>query len=152
MDAEKANRTFPCYRDKNGNVIFDKSKLPIQAEQQDIAAAYRICRNGIVDSKAFLPTFLDVHSKDLDLTNPSSFSTSCFERLKEAKKRLAFFGTKNPKAIIAEGSIKSESGYTLRHKDKVSKPSKASSHIDWWIYEEEEPWSYFKEIKTDYEQ
>ncbi len=151
MDVEKAKRTFPCYKDERGSVIFDSTKLPKQAKMQDIATAYRICRNGIVDDKAFLPSYCDVHSKDMDLSDPSSFSTSCFECVREAKKRLAFFGSKNPQAIIAQGYINSESGYTLRHNDKEPKPKKRSSHIDWWIYEEEEPWSYFKEVKTGYE-
>lgn len=113
---------------------------------------YRICRNGIVDADAFLSSYCDIHCKDMDLSDPSSFSTSCFEGIKDAKKRLAFFGKKNPLAIIAEGYIKSESGYTLRHNDKVPKPPKKSSHIDWWIYEEEEPWLYFKEVKMGYEE
>ena len=151
MDVEKAKRTFPCYKDASGSVIFDKTKLPPQAKQQEITTVYRICRNGIVDANAFLSSYCDVHNKDMDLSDPSSFSTSCFEVIKDAKKRLAFFSKKNPQAIIAKGYIKSESGYTLRNNDKVPKPKGKSSHIDWWIFVEEEPWSYFKELKTDYE-
>lgn len=149
MDAEKAKRTFPCYKDENGKVIFDRTKLPQEAKMQDIATAYRVCRNGMVDSNAFLPSYLDVHNKETDITNPSTFSTSCFESFKEAKKRLAFFGSKNPQAILAKGSISAESGYTLRRKDKLPKPKNNKSHIDWWIFEGEEPWTYFKEVSTD---
>ena len=142
MNIHKAKRTFRIYTDDNGNTIFDETKLPKAAKQQDISPVYRICVKGEINAEAFMSTYAaDYHNKDLDINNPSTFSTSCFSKVKDAQKLLICMKRHMPTPVIAQGKITSDSGYSLIDKDVNPKCKK--SHVNWWIFDDEHPENYF---------
>ena len=144
MNEEKAKKSFPCYRNAAGKVIFDHSKLPANAKQQDIEEVYRVCKKGKIDAEAFLSSYEEgLHNKDMDLDDPSTFSTSCFEKLRDAKLLCKCIKKWNPSPVIAKGHIVYDSGFSLRDKDKAI--PKKGSHVDWWIFDGEHPENYFEE-------
>lgn len=142
MNKNKAEKVFPIYRDNNNIVIFDKTKLPEKAKQQDIFPVYRICIEGKINAEAFMSTYVaNYHNKDLDINDSSTFSTSCFYKIKDAQKLLICVKKRAPTPVIAQGEITSDSGYSL--KDKDINPKCKKSHINWWIFEDEHPENYF---------
>lgn len=144
MDSEKIKKTFPCYRNAADEVIFDLNKLPDNAKQQNIEEVYRVRKKGKIDADAFCSTYEErKHNIDLDLNDPSSFSTSCFEKLRDAKQLYNCIKKRTPNPVIAKGHITYDSGFSLREKDKSV--HKKGSHVDWWIFCEEHPEDYFEE-------
>ncbi len=144
MNSEKVKKSFPCYRNAAGEVIFDSSKLPDNAKQQNIEEVFRICKKGKIDAEAFHSTYEEgTHNKDIDLNDPSTFSTSCFEKLKDAKRLFKCIKKWNPSPVIAKGHIAYDSGFSLCDKDRFM--PKKGSHVDWWIFCGEHPENYFEE-------
>ena len=87
MNSGKIKKSFPCYRNAIGEVIFDHNMLPDNAIQQNIEEVYRVCKKGKINVEAFLSSYEEgIHNKDIDISNPSTFSTSCFEKPKDAKR------------------------------------------------------------------
>lgn len=144
MNSEKVSKSFPCYRNAAGEVIFDINKLPKNAKQQEIKEVYRVCKKGKIDAEAFCCTYEEgIHNKEIDIKDPSTFSTSCYDKPKDAKRLCKCIKKWNPSPVIAKGYITYDSGYSLRDIDKF--PPKKGSHIDWWIFDEEQPENYFEE-------
>lgn len=138
MDKEKMKKTFPCYRNDDGKILFDQSMLPEEAIQQDFDVVFRLCLNGKVNHEAFLCTYLDPFNnrdKTKDLDKASTFSTSCKKKINEIRRLKACMQKNQPKAVVAKGKISADSGYSYYKKKK--------DHIDWWIFEEEKPEEYF---------
>lgn len=141
MDKENMKRTFPCYRNADGTILFDKSMLPVAAQQQDFENVYRLCLNGKLNSDSFLCTYLDKFNiRDRDLSDSGTFSTSCFNKIRGVKQCLKFMRRNHPNVIVAKGSIKIDSGFSYLDKPKTG-------HIHWWIFVEEKPEDYFSIIK-----
>lgn len=146
MDIETAKNVFPCYKDNNGKVLFDINNLPPEATMKHIENVYRFCLWGKIDKKAFQCTYLtkeEICCKDLDYDNYGTFSTSCYGKLRDVKKKFICFTRHEPEAIVAIGTITPESGYSCE--DKLLRDTK-SSHIHWWIFEDASPWESFKKF------
>ncbi|WP_143747666.1 hypothetical protein [Megasphaera sp. ASD88] len=95
---------------------------------------YRVCLEGVINAEAFQSSFEAesrlIRPRELDLKDPSTYSTSCFEKAKDIKRSLKMFRKKNhPKAIVARGETGTTHGLVLQapHKSKTS-------HVNWWIY------------------
>ena len=104
-------------------LIYRKKKL----EKQELE---KICKWGELNQHAFISTYEEVLERDgnvndLDLNDISSFSTSCFEKEKDAKRMMKFFTKKNPQAILAYGNIKKKRDY---HKKQV-RESQNKNHM-----------------------
>lgn len=138
MDKEKLKKTFPCYRDSYGTILFNQSMLPKEAIQQDFDEVFRLCLNGEVNHDAFLCTYLDPFNnrdKSKELDNCSTFSTSCKKKYNGIRRLKVCMQKNHPKAVVAKGRISADSGYSYYKKKE--------DHIDWWIFEEEKPEEYF---------
>lgn len=147
MDIEKAKKVFPKFFENFGY------KIPEGAKEENIEV-YRLCLNGVIDREAFIGTYETIFikktnkNKDVpkDSTNPSHYSTSCFEKKKDARRKLICFTKYFPKVIMAKGITAKECGPCQRTKDREKINT---SHIDWWIYENSHPEKYFLEVDND---
>lgn len=140
MTNEHAKKCFPAY--------IPEDKIRKAGAKENEYNVYRICKWGQLDQHAFISTYeetleRDGNVNDLDLDDIGSFSTSCFEREKDAKRMMKLFTKRNPQAILAHGSIKKETG--LSQKTSERKP-KQKSHIDWWIYKDRITYNDFEKV------
>lgn len=115
---------------------FKTEILPENAEPLDLRV-YRVCLSGKIDQDSFRSTYEDVYvlhrPGELDVNDPSSYSTSCFEKRQDIKRSLRLFQKHgHPKAIVAVGMTGTEDGLVLQEKNKPNHGKK--SHVDWWIY------------------
>lgn len=127
-----------------------KVEVPKGAKKQSIDV-YRICKSGTVDQDSFMTTYEEYAQRDdldsLDLTDPGSYSVSCYEKRKDARRKLMFFTKRHPKAIAAFGKTQPCCGPCQKTRER--KPNRKDSHIDWWLYCDATPWMYFKEVTID---
>lgn len=152
MNEVLVRNTIPCYKDKDGTVIFSQNDLPTCAKDVERLSVYRLCLNGVIDSDAFECTYVSKQKNNLtirdeELSNPTTFSTSCFSLLKDIKKKQALFTKNHPSVVVAVGDILE--GFGRSCFDKELKPKTKSSHINWWIYSEAEPHNCFKEFNDE---
>ena len=143
MTNEHMQKCFPAY--------IPEEEIIIAGAKENEYNVYRICKWGELNQHAFISTYEEVLERDgnvndLDLNDISSFSTSCFEKEKDAKRMMKFFTKKNPQAILAYGNIKKETG--LSQKTSERKP-KQKSHVDWWIYKDSIIYSDFKKVTLE---
>jgi len=152
MNKTQAVKTFPCYKNNKGKIIFSEENLPPCAAEIERKNVYRLCLNGKINKEAFDCTYINKKKKKLtirddSLSDAGTFSTSCCYELKEIIKKQAMFTKNNPKAIIAIGDIEKESGYSCTDREWKTKKN---SHIHWWIYLESKPYQHnFKEYKHE---
>lgn len=129
---------------------FPVEKIPEGAKEESINV-FRICRSGRVETASFLPTYLDelAMTKENDGAEPDIgyYSMSTFFKENEARKKLKFFRGKHPKAILASGCTEPICGLCQRTRERKGKT--ARSHVDWWLYQEAQPHTYFKEMELE---
>lgn len=141
MNVEHAKKVFP--------VFFPKNIVPKDAEYTE-KEVYRVCRSGKIDHDAFLSTYEDVVIKKLyqinniDFNDPGTYSTSTFENIKNARNILKCICKYSPPALLAFGTIKAE--YGPCQLTKLREPKRKDSHVDWWIFDEVDPSSEFREV------
>ncbi len=125
-------------------------KVPMEAKEQAIEV-YRICKGGFVDKCSFLNTYEEYEQRGdldrLDLTEPGAYSLSCYEKRRDARRKLMFFTKRNPKAIAACGTTEPRCGPCQRTRERIK--TCKDSHVDWWLYCDATPWRYFKEVTLD---
>lgn len=140
MDSMLAKKVFPCY--------MQKIELPSEAREEELTV-YRICKYGKIDEESFLSSYeeYEKHGRlaDLDLKDVSSYSLSCWGKIRDARRSLAFFTKKEPRAIAARGITSVKCGIIQRTKER--KGRNAKSHIDWWLYQGAKPYEYFQEVE-----
>lgn len=138
LDIEKIRKKFP-----EG---FPVNQLPEGAKEEAIEV-YRICRSGAVEEKSFLPTYLDpdmAHTKENEGDSDiGHYSLSTWWKKSEACNMLKFFRGKNPEAIVAFGTTDPSCGLSQRTKERTGTKK---SHVDWWLYEDAEPHTFFKAV------
>lgn len=124
--------------------------VPQGAKKQAINV-YRICKSGAIDRESFMNSYEEYCKRNdldsLDLTDPGSYSLSCFEKKRDARRKLIFFTKKNPKAIASYGRTEPCCGPCQRTKERDAQ--KKDSHVDWWLYCDARPWEYFREVTFD---
>lgn len=140
--SEYKNRFPECFPDNFYSEILP-SNLP--DEEYNV---YRVSKNGNTDNNAFISTYEEylngeITDKDIDLDNPSTYSTSCNKsksRIKGILKLALKHG--HPKPIILEGVTKRQCGpsQVSRDRDKFA----ARGHVDWWIFKNSKPEDSFK--------
>ena len=134
-------KTFPCYRNVEGDILFNQSMLPEEAIQQSFEKVYRLCLNGELTHDSFLCTYMEHNNiRDRQLNEFGTFSTSCYNKTRGIKRCLKCMRRNYPKVVIAKGSIKNDSGFSYLDKPK-------EGHIHWWIFVEEKPEDYFSIIE-----
>ena len=147
MSSDSNTGKFPSCFPKD----FVTEILPQDASFEN-RVVYRIIKNGIINRDSFLSSFEEdaknniVRKIALDLMNPSTYSTSCFDNKSKARKMLKFFMKRNPAAFLAKGITAIECGPSqvtfCRTNDKNDK-----AHIDWWIYDDSKPHVFFEKAE-----
>ena len=106
--------------------------------------AYRLTLYGVNNPDSYLPTIRsDEIAKIKRVHKPAIldyYSTSCFSTYEQIKQLKATGFKKRPSAEIAVGTIEPEHGPTL---------TKETGHIDWWIYKDVHPETFFRKEAED---
>lgn len=120
-----------------------------QGAKEDNKSVYRIIKYGTINRDSFIGTYEEIcrglipPKKKLNLNDPSIFSTSCNIEYSEAEYALNVFMRHYPKPFIAKGVTEGTCGPSQltaeRKKDETT-------HVDWWVYEESEPHTYFEKV------
>ncbi len=131
---DKLRKKFPSY--------FENFRLPEGAKEQRIDV-FRACKTQKVNRDSFLPTFEENNysSEGFDSSDPGLYSLSTYEKPKDVKRFANMNNKFRPPYKIAKGVTEPSCGPSQRTKER--KPKQKSSHVDWWIYENEEPHQYF---------
>jgi len=145
MQNEIATKFPEAFPDNFETDILPKNIPPLTLQ------VYRICISGIIDKNAFLNTYESVQQglqqkpPEWDLDDPGIYSTSCFEKVKDARNILKCLKKYNPPAFIMAG----EAPYTLGPLQRtIERTGKKTSHIDWWLYRDADPSRlFYKKIK-----
>jgi hypothetical protein len=146
MSIESAIKKFPSY--------FPKGIVPTEAYREKAEIdVYRLCLWGCVEERAFLNTYetniRQMRVKCNKPEDPQTYSMSCFDRIKEVEKLLIFQMRRynDPPPVIAKGKTSTEHGPWCRTKEwKEKSGDKDKHHIDWWLYENENPWNKFEPV------
>lgn len=144
------NRAFPdAYPDDLYSRIIEDG-----ADKNTFVDVYRVSDCSIINRDAFLSSAIemavrkgvvnrDAYFAELDKADGiDMFSTSFFEKQKDAKRILGLKKKYNDSPILMRGNIVPELGLSIRTRDSktrdISKRSK-NSHIDWWLYKDSDP-------------
>ena len=123
---------------------------------------YRISRTGLINRDEFIGTYekslgetASGHNRDMYRTaneelDIGDYSTSGYEKLRDAKRLLKCIKRYEEGPIIMEGWTDPECGLSMRTKDSKTRKCR-DSHIDWWIYKEAHPEVLFKKIVLEQE-
>lgn len=100
---------------------------------------FRILRKGELNREAFLCSYKENENSGVRKANKQSigsYSTSCYDSREAIEDRLKVSFKDEPKACIAKGTIDPSCG--------PSTDPNESRHIDWWIFEDAKPETYFR--------
>ena len=139
MPISTAQKTFPCYRNEKGDVIFSEEDIPSCAKKVERKGVYRLCFKGIVDEEAFQCSYTNkidrgITMRPRELKRPTCFATSCFSKKNDALVKRSAWISNNPLLVIAVGNITVDSGVSCT--DHELNNDDNYSHINWWIYRE----------------
>ncbi len=133
-------KKFPGY--------FENFEMPIWAREQNLTV-YRACPTGKVDRESFLNTYEENGFK-LSLggepSDPSEYSLSVYTKRRDVRRFATMDSRYGVPFVIAVGSTCPEYGICLETKEwkrKLGEKCK-SSHVDWWLYEDAEPYHAFR--------
>lgn len=127
---------------------FETDILPEEAKEEN-KSVYRVIKYGSINRESFISTYEEMQrkliprKKRMDLNDPGIYSTSCNMKYDEAEYALNIFMRHHPKAFIARGETEGTCGPCQLTSEREKR---SDSHVDWWIYEESQPQTYFKEV------
>lgn len=127
---------------------FETDILPKGAKKEN-KSVYRVIKNGIINRDSFIGTYEEIQrglippKKRMNLNNPSLYSTSCNIEYSEAEYALNIFMRHYPNPFIAKGETDGTCGPCQLSSEREERND---THVDWWIYEEAEPQTYFSEV------
>lgn len=140
MEIEKLKKCFPMY--------MESIRLPTCAKEQTICV-YRACRTHKIKRASFLTTFEENGfsiTPGGDPSNPQEYGLSTYTKPNDLKRFVSCTSKYNPPWILAKGVTAPSCGVSCRTRDwKKTK----SSHVDWWLYKEAEPWLHFQEVNYE---
>ena len=145
MDEKQGKKKFPSY--------FENFEMPEWAREQELEV-YRACATGKVDEKSFLNSF-EENGFQVSLggeeDDPQEYSLSSYTKFKDVKRFMTMDSRFGVPFKIAKGITKPVHGICLETKEwKRNLGIKyRGSHVDWWLYENAEPWKEFKEVILD---
>lgn len=145
MDKEKIAKKFPSY--------FENFEMPEWAREQELLV-YRACATGKVDKLSFLNSYEENGfqiSAGGNPDDPQEYSLSTYTRFKDVKRFMKLDSRFGVPFVIAKGITKPIHGISLATKEWKTKLGikYKGSHVDWWLYEDSEPWNEFEEVKED---
>ena len=135
----------------------DKARSEIQKHgQKEAIPVYRVGKYGKNDYTAFLNYYDEVISGLKVVRNKEQFlekcrdsidrlSVSCYENLEDILDyyKITLKET-HPSRVLLQGATVPECGVSVRTKERKEKCT--DSHVDWWLYRDVTPYSYFKEV------
>lgn len=139
-------KSFPdCFPEN-----FTTDILPVGATEEN-KTVYRIIKYGILNRDSYVGTYEEIlkglmpppKRKKLDPADPSTYSTSCSLEKSELEFLLKMCMRYHPAAFIAKGTTAAECGPSQLTSDREPRDD---THVDWWIYKDAEPQSYFEEV------
>ena len=145
MDEKQGKKKFPSY--------FENFEMPEWAREQELEV-YRACATGKVDEKSFLNSF-EENGFQVSLggeeDDPQVYSLSSYTKFKDVKRFMTMDSRFGVPFKIAKGITKPVHGICLETKEwKRNLGIKyRGSHVDWWLYENAEPWKEFEEVILD---
>lgn len=127
---------------------FETDILPKGAKKEN-KSVYRVIKYGTINRDSFIGTYEEIQrglippKKRMNLNDPSLYSTSCNIEYSEAEYALNMFMRHHPKAFIAKGETEGTCGpcQLTSEREEIK-----GTHVDWWIYEETDPETYFCEV------
>ena len=142
MNREQAEKKFPSY--------FENFTIPEWARGQELEV-YRACATGKVDQASFLNSYEEngfCISVDGDVSDPQEYSLSTYIKFRDVKRFMTMDSRYGVPFVIAKGITKPIHGICLETKEWRKKQGQKykGSHVDWWLYEDAEPWIEFKEV------
>lgn len=145
MNKEQAEKKFPSY--------FSNFEMPEWAREQELTV-FRACATGKVDRESFLNSFEENNfqiSLDGKVDDPQEYSLSSYTKLKDVRRFMTVDSRFGIPFKIAEGVTKPVHGICLETKEWKKKLGikYKGSHVDWWLYENAEPWKEFEEVIID---
>lgn len=145
MNEKQGEKKFPSY--------FENFEMPEWAREQELEV-YRACATGKVDKKSFLNSF-EENGFQVSLggeeDDPQEYSLSSYTKFKDVKRFMTMDSRFGVPFKIAKGITKPIHGICLETKEwKRNMGIKyRGSHVDWWLYENAEPWKEFEEVILD---
>lgn len=132
------------------------------AGNNTIDNVYRVANYGENNRDAFLSTFLTNIKDSLNTNNRDvckaqeqtydigTYSTSLYAKAKRAKNILLLLERKYNGPILLKGTVLPEYGMSMYTRDsKTRDVNKKSSHIDWWVYKDEDPSEHFEIVEVN---
>lgn len=130
---------------------FEMEILPKEAKKEN-KPVYRIIKYGTINRESFISTYEEIirglipPKRKMNWNDPGTYSTSCNIEYSEAEYALNMFMRHHPKAFIAKGETEKTCGPCQLTSEREAKEG---THVDWWIYEDSEPQTYFKEVNDN---
>lgn len=143
MDIEHMKKVFPKYF---SNFEY---KIPDVAIEQEIEV-YRACPTRKLERESFLNTYEENGFKVAvghDPKDPQQYCLSTCTNLKDIKRFVVHVSKFREPFLLAKGHTTRKGGLSCI--TKKWKPKQRGSHVDWWLYNDAEPWLAFE--VTDYE-
>lgn len=145
MDKEQAEKKFPFY--------FANFEMPEWAREQSLEV-FRACATGKVDRESFLNAYEENGfqvSLNGEVDDPQEYSLSSYTKFRDVKRFMTMDSRFGVPFIIAKGETNPEYGICLETKEwkKNLGIKYKGSHVDWWLYENAEPWKEFEVVIID---
>lgn len=145
MNRSQAQKKFPSY--------FSNFEMPEWAREQELEV-YRACATGKVDRESFLNSYEENGCKISatgEADDPQEYSLSTYLKFRDVKRFMTMDSRYGVPFVIAKGITKPMYGISLETKEwKRNLGIKyKSSHVDWWLYENAEPYKVFEVFENE---
>ena len=145
MNKKQAEKKFPAY--------FANFEIPIWAREQELEV-FRACATGKVDEESFLNSYEEngfsicAGGKEDDA---SQYSLSTYTKFRDVKRFMTIDSRFGIPHVIAKGITVPIHGICLETKEWKKKQGikYKGSHVDWWLYENAQPWIEFEVVSED---
>lgn len=142
MNREQAEKKFPSY--------FVNFEIPEWAREQELEV-FRACATGKIEKESFLNTYEENGfsvSQGKEIDDPQEYSLSSYRKFKDVKRFMTMDSRFGVPFKIAKGKTNPMHGICLETKEWKKKlgVKYKGSHVDWWLYENAEPWIEFEEV------
>ena len=127
--------------------------MPEWAREQELEV-YRACATGQVDKKSFLNSYEENGNKIKQggrVDDPQEYSLSSYTKFKDVKRFMTMTSGYGVPFVIAKGNTNPIHGICLETKEwkKNLNEKYRGSHVDWWLYEDAEPFKEFEVIESE---
>lgn len=134
-------KKFPDY--------FCNFELPTDLDEDEFVV-YRACITGVADEQSFLNSYEEAGRRvpESERHNPSAYSLSVYKKPKEIARFVSNDRRMKYPWNIATGKTNPIHGVHKETKYRLGRDGRKrkTSHVDWWLYEDSQPWIDFTVI------